>query len=469
MKIAVVASEAVPFAKTGGLADVCGALPPALEECGAQAILVLPKYQAVRFAGVALKKIDDDFDVGSFRSGTKVYVVKHDMYQREGLYGDRFGDYPDNLKRFSYFSQKVFELFPRIGFRPDIIHCHDWQTSLVPVYLRAFSDRFFEREAAPKSVLTIHNIAYQGIFGKDGLPSTGLGPEYFTVSTLEYYDKINLLKGGILFSDFINTVSPTYAREVLATTSGCGLEGVLSTRRDKFEGILNGIDYRIWNPQGDQHLFANYSVKDPSPKKVNKAQLQQMCQLTVKDDALLVGFVGRLVAQKGTELILKVLPRLFEAGGQAVILGTGDADTEMALAEMAKKHPDRLYVSAHFDDILAHRIYAGADVFLMPSQFEPCGIGQMISFKYGTVPVVFKTGGLADTVEDYNARPGHGNGFVFGLYDETQLWDALQRAWAVYRDRKKWQELMKRVMGLNFSWKESAKKYMDLYRKALRS
>ena len=467
MKIALVTSEAVPFAKTGGLADVCGALPLALEDLGHEVVMIMPKYQAVRSSGTVFKSLDRDFDWTAMGEASKAYFLKNDMYLREGLYGDTLGDYPDNLKRFSYLSMKALELFKKIDFNPDIIHCHDWQASLVPVFAKAYPNKFFFKgEKKTKILLTIHNISYQGIFSKEQMPDTGLGWEYFSVSALEFFDRINVLKGGILYADLINTVSVTHSREVQTKEFGCGLEGVLSDKKDRFFGIINGVDYKVWNPQGDPNIFKNYSVDTVEDKKLNKVCLQGICGLAKDDKLPLLGFVGRLVEQKGIDLILRSLPHLCRRGMQVVLLGSGEPKYERELTELAKQFPKLVSVSLRFDDQLAHRIYAASDVFLMPSRFEPCGIGQLISFKYGTVPVVYKTGGLADTVIDYSLKRTDGTGFVFTDYNETEFLLSIQRAIELFADKERWHDLMKRLMHLNFSWKESAKEYVSLYEKA---
>ncbi|MFA5038534.1 MAG: glycogen synthase GlgA [Candidatus Omnitrophota bacterium] len=469
MKIALCASEAVPFAKTGGLADVCGALPEELGALGHEVILVMPKYPSVKSAGFLTKSVSDDFEVASISQHVKAYFLSHDMYLRGNLYGDRFGDYPDNLNRFAYFCRKSLELFETIDFVPDCVHCHDWQTSLIPVYLKSRGKDIFKDSPVPASVLTIHNLAYQGLFPKEKMPETGLGWDYFTMDGLEYFDKINLLKGGILFSDAINTVSPTYAREVQTKEFGCGLEGVLAQRQERFSGILNGVDYKVWNPQADSALEKNYTVKNPEDKAADKRKLQEVCGFPLDPAVFLLGFVGRLVEQKGIDLILKVLPECVRLGMQAVILGVGDPEHEQRAVDLAQKFPRNIFYSSRFDEVLARRIYAGSDAFLMPSRFEPCGIGQLISFKYGTIPVVYKTGGLGDTVIDYRHNPKFGTGFVFTRPQGKDFLAAIEAARALFEDGKKWLDLMKRVMKLNFSWKESAREYVRLYEKAKRS
>ncbi len=467
MKIALVTSEAVPFAKTGGLADVCGALPVELENLGHEVVLFLPRYQCVDASNVIINRVDADLDRAIIGENIKVYFVRHDFYQREHLYGDRMGDYADNLKRFSYFCLKVLESFRKINFIPDIIHCHDWQTSLMPVYLSAFGQDHFKGFKTPKSALTIHNVAYQGIFPEEDLPQTQLGQDYFNIAGLEYYGKINLLKGGIQYADVINTVSKTYAEEIQTKEFGCGLDGVLRSRRGYFLGIINGIDYKVWNPQGDPLIFKNYSHTLLDAKSKNKTGLQQSCGLTKSDSIPLCGFVGRLVDQKGVNLILDILPQLIAGGYQLAILGRGEPRYEEVFSKLAAENKKCVYYSPLFDDSLAHKIYAGSDLFLMPSSFEPCGIGQLISFKYGTIPVAYKTGGLNDTVEDYHYKNNVGSGFVFSRYDSEDFFLAIQRGRAVLEDKKRRQDFMRRIMKLNFSWKESAKRYTEMYSLAL--
>jgi starch synthase len=315
--------------------------------------------------------------------------------------------------------------------------------------------------------LTIHNLAYQGIFSKEKMLKTGLSQDYFTISGFEFYDNINLLKGGIQYADLVNTVSPTYADEVQTPEYGCGLEGVLKNRRDAFCGIINGVDYKVWNPQGDFYIFKRYSKFTLDGKKNNKLMLQEACGLRKGEKKTLLGFVGRTVEQKGIDLLLKILPQLCHEGVETVILGKGDAKYEKALFEMSRENPELIFYSSRFDECLAHRIYASSDIFLMPSRFEPCGIGQLISFKYGTIPIVYRTGGFVDTVMDYSLDKKMGRGFVFNEYNEGAFWGAIQRARKVSVNRKEWQALIKRVMSLDFSWKESAKKYIKLYEAAM--
>jgi len=464
VKIAFCVSEAVPFAKTGGIADVCGALPLTLGVLGEEVIVIIPKYQEVSFSGAVLNSVDADYDRMIVSDNVTIYFVKAEMFLRKGLYGDESGDYPDNLRRFSYFCRKALLLFKRINFYPEVIHCHEWQTSLVPLFLKAFSQEYFPKGIKKqKCLLTIHNLSDQGIFPKEQMFETGLDSTYFSLSGLESSGKINLLKGGILYADSINTVSPTYSRQIQTKEYGCGLEDILKKKAKHICGIVNGIDYKIWNPQGDPHIFKNYSLNNLEDKNINKIELQKILGLELNDKLPLLGFVGRLLEQKGIDLIAKSLLELCQKGIQAVILGSGEKKFESLLKEIAAQYPSLVSFNSGFNDRLAHRIYAGCDLFLMPSRFEPCGISQLICFKYGTVPVCFKTGGLVDTVVDYKKDVEVGNGFVFARYTEGAFILALERAMKLFKDKEEWKALVKRIMCLNFSWKESAKRYSELY------
>jgi len=459
MKIAICASEVFPFAKTGGLADVTGALPLALEDLGQQVIIFMPKYQTVSLGKWPLKKEKDGLFSTSLGKNIKVYFIEHDGYfNRPGLYGEKTGDYPDNLERFAFFNKKTLDFLKEIDFKPDIIHIHDWQASLIPVYLKTvYSDNPFYKDI--KSLLTIHNIGYQGLFSKDEFYKLGLDWSLFNINGLEFYNQINLLKGGIIFSDAINTVSPTYSKEIQTKEFGFGLEGVLNQKKDSLYGILNGIDYSVWNPETDQFIFKNYSAQQLDKRYENKAALQKFCNLPVKD-VLLIGMVSRLAEQKGWDILGEAIDPICEYDLQLVILGTGDLKYHILLEEIQKKYPQRCAVYLKFDEVLAHRIYASSDVFLMPSRYEPCGLGQMISLKYGAVPLVFKTGGLADTISSKN-------GFVFDVYKKEELINKIKEALNLYRNKNRWISLVKRTFTYNFSWQESAKEYIRLYQKLI--
>lgn len=456
MKIAMCASEVVPFAKTGGLADVAGALPSALEKLNHEVVVIMPGYKSVAGAG-------KDAKLGE---NVKVYFIENDKYfNRPGLYGEKAGDYPDNLDRFSFFCKKALDLLKKINYKPDVIHCHDWQTSLIPVYLKTiYKDRPFYKKI--KTVLTIHNIGYQGLFNKEEFSKMGLDWSLFNMENLEFYDKINILKGGIVFSDIINTVSPTYSKEIMTTQQGFGLEGILQKKKDRVFGILNGLDYDLWNPATDEFITRRYSLDSLQGKLINKTALQKECKLPLREDVPLFGFIGRLAAQKGIDILEQVLERIYQLNIQLVILGTGDLKYHLLLEEIASKYPRQIRLYLKFDDALAHRIYSGCDVFLMPSRYEPCGLGQMISFKYSTAVVAHKTGGLADTVVDFHPLKDQGNGFVFESYTREGLLEAMLRAVLAFQDKKEWASLMLRCGQMNFSWQESAKKYIELYQKA---
>ena len=452
MKILLAASEVVPFAKTGGLADVAGALPMALEELKQEVIVVMPQYRELK--GKTQTKIGKNI---------KVYFIKNDQYfDRPGLYGEKTGDYPDNLDRFSFFCKKAMELAKKINFKPDIIHCHDWQSALIPVYLKSIykNDKFFKNT---RTLLTIHNIGYQGIFPKEQFLKVGLDWSYFTMDTLEFYDKINILKGGMAFADAINTVSPTYSKEIMTPEQGFGLEGMLQKRKEMVFGIINGLDYSAWDPAKDKFLAKTYSPQTVENKRINKEALQKDCKLPVKSEVPLFGFVGRLAAQKGIDILEEAIEKIDQMDIQMVILGTGEEKYHTLLQNIAKRYPKQVCLFLKFDNTLAHRIYAGSDVFLMPSRYEPCGLGQMISFKYATAVIANQTGGLCDTVADFDFRKQKGNGFIFDRYCRDALTTAMLRAALAFQDKKGWQNLLSRCMEMNFSWQESAKKYIDLY------
>ncbi|PIP19960.1 MAG: glycogen synthase GlgA [Candidatus Omnitrophica bacterium CG08_land_8_20_14_0_20_41_16] len=459
MKIVMCASEVVPFAKTGGLADVAGALSLALEKEKQEVIIIMPRYKTVDSVKFNLKKLNSDISYSIIGNNIKVYFIEKDEYfNRDGLYGDKNGDHKDNLDRFVYYCRSSLRLLKEINFQPDIIHCHDWQSSLVPVYLKTIYafDRFYKDT---RTVLTIHNIGYQGLFLKEEFLKLGLDWNLFDMEGLEFYGKINILKGGMVFSDVINTVSPTYAKEIETKEFGFGLEGVLTKRHNSVFGILNGLDYDIWNPQTDEFITKNFSVLKPGGKAKNKESLQALCNFPKAKDVPLVGIVSRLVEAKGFDILAEGIDEICKMGIQMVILGTGDLKYHQILEEVVKKYPKSISLHLKFDDSLAHKIYAGSDIFLMPSKYEPCGLGQLIALRYGAIPLVFRTGGLADTVNSTN-------GFVFNSYNKISLVKTINRAIAGFSDKKKWDSLVLRAMKCNFSWGTSAKKYLGLYAKA---
>ncbi len=471
MKIGFCSSEVFPFSKTGGLADVCGALPAALEEEGQEVKIFTPLYK-----GIKPQEMNSRFGRSVIGKNIEVFFIRNDEYfSRDYLYGTPQGDYPDNLERFSFFARRVLEVIKEIGFRPHIMHCHDWQTGLIPVYLRYIfnKDAFYQGIG---TIFTIHNLAYQGIFPADKFGILGLPQEFFSIDGLEFYGKINLLKGALLESDILTTVSPTYAREIQTSEFGCGLEGVLSKRKDVLFGVLNGLDYNIWDPQADPLIYSNYGPQNIEKKGKNKVSLQKDCGLKIDKDIFLLGFVGRLAEQKGIDLLAEIIPPLLEKlKAQIVILGTGDQKYHQILEELLSRYKsDKIFgkqiaIYLTFDETLAHRIYAGADSFLMPSRFEPCGLGQMISLKYATLPIVHRTGGLADTVVDVSQDIEKGNGFVFTDVSSRAFLECIERAQGVFSDKATWSLIQKRVINLSFSWRDSARNYIRLYNRCLGS
>lgn len=463
MKIAFFSSEVVPFAKTGGMADVCGALPAALEKLGHKVIIVMPMYRCVDTRRFKLKRLNNRVLTTTTGNDIDVFFIDREEYfNRDGLYGDKNGDYEDNLQRFQYFCWEALMLLKQLHLRVDIIHCHDWQTALAPVYLRVnlAKDTFYQ---GIKTVLSIHNLAFQGLFHKDLFPKLNLDSKLFSPEGLEFYDQINLLKGAILYSDRISTVSPTYSEEIQLPEYGCGLEGVLLSRKDDIKGILNGLDYAIWDPQTDSLIARNYGAASLDGKKENKAAVQKEFHLP-QDDKPLFGFVGRLSYQKGIELIAEAAEEMAVLDFQMVFLGLGEAQYHNILERLALRFPENISISLKFNEELAHRIYAGCDFFLMPSVYEPCGLSQMISLSYGTVPIVYKTGGLADTIAPFE---NGGNGIVFDRYEKKALVEAVKKAVDLYRKPQRFKTLVKKIFQYRFRWEDSAREYEDLYRGVL--
>jgi len=469
IKVLFVASEVVPFAKTGGLADVAGSLPLELSEMDVDVRVIMPKYRSVKVPGdrTVIKKSSRHEAVqdNKVSEGVTVYLVENDDYfNRKEYYGDKFGDYADNLTRFAFFSRQVLERCIKENFRPDIIHCNDWHTALIPVYLNTIYkyDPFFART---KTLFTIHNIAYQGLFSKEDFPKTGLDWALFHIHYFEFYGQVNLMKAGIIYADAVSTVSPTYAKEILTKEYGCGLEGVLQAKKDALYGILNGIDYGVWNPATDSVIAKKYSIENPDNKYINKESLQKELGLKVDFDIPMLGVISRLADQKGMDLLAKIINDILSMKVQFVLLGTGDHKYHVLLEKMAKAHQKNTSINLKYDAILAEKIYAASDVFLIPSRYEPCGLSQMIGFKYGTIPVARRTGGLKDTISEYDFRTKEGTGFTFEEYRPEAFLTAIKRAFSVHQNRGAWRELVKRVMGLDFSWKVSAWKYIELYNK----
>jgi len=466
MKVVFCSSEVMPYAKTGGLADVCGALPVILKQEDVDISIVMPFYACIDQKIFNIKKLTQDVFFTSLE-GVDVYFIKNDeFFGRENLYGDAKGDYPDNLERFSFYSKRVLKLLQEIQLQPDIIHCHDWQSALIPVFLKSNyrADSFYKNT---KTVLTIHNLAYQGVFKREQFFSLGLPPELNRPDGIEYYDKINFLKAGIIFSDLITTVSPTYSQEIRTKELGCGLEGVLRSRKDSVIGILNGIDVKNWNPKEDELIAAKYWPDKMQGKAENKKFLQEHAGLAVRADVPVFGFVGRLSYQKGIDLIAQSIDLLDELDVQLIFQGVGEEKYQKILEDIQKKYPKKVAVRFDFNEKFAHQIYAGSDFFMVPSVYEPCGLSQMISFRYGTVPLVYKTGGLSDTVMPFDLKRHQGDGFVFSSYQSEAFLKAFKKAIKAYEEPEVFSQLIFHIMHYDFSWVTSAKEYKNLYKRCL--
>jgi starch synthase len=473
MEILFVASEVAPWSKTGGLGDVVGALPRALAGRGHAVSVVSPRYYAIDVRQPGFEPLHGAISVRGVPTtlwrhragGVDFYFVEHDRYysSRRGLYGDGHGDYGDNAERFAYLSRAALAVPAALGRRPRIVHLNDWQTGLVPWLLR-HEHAEDPALAHSRTVFTIHNLAYQGIFSKHVVPTLGLPWSVFRYQSMEFYDHLSFMKAGLVFADALTTVSPSYAREILTPEGGAQLDPVLRHRSEDLVGILNGIDVVEWDPARDPHLPARYSAVDPSGKTTDKAELQRELRLPVRPEVPLIGMVGRLAEQKGIDLVTAVLGRLVTLDVQLAILGSGERRMESSFVRASRDHPDKVAARIGFDEGLAHRIEAGADLFLMPSRFEPCGLNQMYSLRYGTVPLVRAVGGLEDTVEDQDGG-GRGTGFKFREYHPRALWAALLRALELWRDPAGWRGLMLRGMAQDNSWERSAAGYEELYRR----
>jgi len=465
MRIAFCASEVFPFAKTGGLADVSGALPQALEKLGIELIIVLPYYGSLNKAGFRFKKIDQRTFKTKIGRNIKVYLInsrKH--FHRKGLYGSQFGDYADNFERFHFYCLQTLLLLKRLRIKIDIVHCHDWHAALIPVYLREKFSGESGLEGA-KSLLTIHNMAYQGIFPKCKLANLKFKKRSRVTRAFEFYGKINLLKAGILYSDGVNTVSDQYAKEIKSRRLGFGLDKVLWSRKDQIKGVLNGLNVGQWDPRKDSLIRIKYSVRDyHKSKRKNKEFLQKSFKLLQSEKTMLIGFVARLSPQKGIDLILKALKDLTALNIQLIILGIGERSYHRKLNDFALQYAQKMAFCGIFSEKIAHQIYAGSDAFLIPSQFEPCGISQMICMKYGTIPIVFKTGGLAQTVRAQGRGRNTANGFVFNRYSKSELVRIVNKAQKVFQNKKQWHQLVRNAFHTEFSWQQSARKYQKIYK-----
>lgn len=476
MKIVFAIAEADPFVKTGGLGEVGGSLPSALQRQGADVRVIMPNYSVIpEDFRKKLKHVNHfSVPVGWRRqycgleeltyNGVQYYFIDNEYYfKRPNIYGEY-----DEAEQYAFFSRAVLESLVHLPeFKPDILHCHDWHTALIPLMQK----EFYAKEPlyySIKTVFTIHNLKYQGIFPKEVLTDViGLSETFFTEETLEFHGAVNFMKAGLLYADWVTTVSPTYAQEVQYSFYGEKLEGILKKRKDSLVGILNGIDYEVYNPYSDSHIAASYGTSKQA-KEENKNDLQGILGLPERSDLPVLGMVSRLVDQKGLDLLSFVMEEILMLDVQMVILGTGDQRYEEELHTFVSKYPEKFAFRREFNDELAHKIYAGIDILLMPSRFEPCGISQMIAMRYGAIPIVRETGGLKDTVVPYNEHTGEGTGFTFANYNAHELLFAVQRAVRIYNsDKSAWTRLRKSAMSRDFSWESSAQAYTSIYRSLL--
>lgn len=484
LNILFASSEVEPFAKTGGLADVSGSLPKEIRKLSSDIRIFLPHYGTIDSAKYNIEDLPNsefEIQIGDKKIKGKikftsldvngkqltVYFIHNENYfDRGGLYVNPLNnfDYEDNFERFVFFSRGVLEAIKIIGWHPDLIHANDWQTGLIPLYLKTLykNDPFFVNT---KTVFTIHNLAYQGIFDKNELPKTGLPWDVFRIDGVEFYDRINLMKAGIIYSDAITTVSKNYAKEICSSVEfGYGLEGVLAERKSNLFGILNGVDYSVWSPVNDEFIPQKYSGRNIGKKIVNKKALLEKYRLPFNENIPVIGMISRLADQKGLDLIEAASDELLRLDLQLVFLGAGDEKYRFFLERIKERIPEKVGVHIGFSNELAHLIEAGSDMYLMPSRYEPCGLNQMYSLKYGTVPIVRATGGLEDSIEEYNSETKSGTGFKFYDYDKSELSNTVRLALEVFGDKKSWHQIMKNGMKQDFSWKVSAKKYLQLYK-----
>lgn len=481
LKVLFVAAEAVPFAKTGGLGDVIGSLPKELKQQGIDARVILPNYQDIpeKYKKQMVFKSNFLVQVGwrqkycgvlelEYKGITFYFIDNEDYFKRYGFYG-----YDDDAERFGFFCRAVLESLNKIDFMPDVLHCHDWHTGMVSVMLDAHYRHLAEYKHL-KTLFTIHNLRYQGIFSKEILHDIlSLDWKYFNHEGVEFHNAVNFMKAGIAYSDMISTVSCTYAQEIQDPYFGEHLDGFLRKRQDKLVGIINGIDYDNYNPATDKKICSHYDINSLEKKVENKLQLQKKLGLTVDENAPIVAIVSRLVGPKGMDLIERRILDLIKYTtmdnheGQLVVLGTGEAKYENLFKYIAWQYPGKVATKIMFDDALARQIYAGADLFLMPSLYEPCGIGQLIAMRYGCLPIVRKTGGLQDTVQSYNKEDGTGNGFTFANYNAHEMSDTINEAVKIFHNKEEWIKIVKNAMNSDYSWRESAKQYQEIYQQMI--
>jgi len=472
-KILMVTSEASPFAKTGGLADVLGSLPSELLKQGADVRVIMPKYQKIPqslrdtithicyiYVNVGWRYLYCGIEKTEYKGVTYYFVDNEYYFKRDNLYGDK-----DDGERFAFFCRAVLEALPHLNFTPDILHCHDWQSGMVPVLLEAgYRHMDFYRDIS--TIFTIHNLKYQGVYGIQQMKEWfSLSNDYFTEDKLEFFHAASFMKGGLAYSNILTTVSQTYADEIKNPFYGERMEGLLKARDHELFGIVNGIDYDEFNPTTDKLIYQTFTKTSLKDKTANKAALQQELGLAVNEDMPMIGLISRLVDQKGLDLIACVFDEIMSEEVQLVVLGTGDWKYEQLFQDAMWKFPSKVSANIRFDNILAHKIYAASDFFLMPSLFEPCGLGQLISLRYGTLPIVRETGGLKDTVFSYNEVTGEGNGFSFTNYNAHDMLHTIRRALEIYQRKTLRDELKKEAMSCDYSWQSSAGKYLELYKK----
>lgn len=479
-------SEVTPYSKTGGLADVSNSLPQELNALGNAVRIITPKYgplderklriyEIKRLTNIevpvgdkiAICNIKSSFVI-SPKGKVQVFLLENnDYFGKANPYIDRNGkEYPNNDERFIFFCRAIVQVLDLLGWKPDIIHCNDWQTGLIPAYLKTIHSKDLLLTSV-KTVFTIHNLAFQGLYPFSSFQKSGLPDNIYNDEGVEYYNNFSFLKTGIMFSDIITTVSENYANEITTSDEyGYGFEGILRKRKKDLYGILNGVDYSVWNPEKDRLIPFRYGSKELPLKREDKKVLLKKFKLEYQPEIPLLGIISRLTDQKGFDLIEKILKELMKEKVQLIVLGTGEKKYQQLLEDVRKKYPQKIGVHIGFSEELAHLIEAGSDMYIMPSKYEPCGLNQMYSLKYGTIPIVRKTGGLADTISEY--RNGNGNGFLFEKYEPSELMKAIKRALNLYKNREEWIKLMKTAMSHDFSWESSAKKYIDLYRTLLK-
>lgn len=480
LKILMASPEVHPFAKTGGLADVSAALPKTLKAMGHDVRVIMPKYRMTgtgrrRFKDLGLRvnvpvgkavKKGSLYEAKLHKKIPTYFVANNEYFQRKHLYGENDKEYADNAERFIFFCRSILEACKALKFQPDIIHCHDWQTGLVPVYLKSLyrGDPFFK---GTRTLYTVHNMAFQGNFGHSALELAHLPEELFNPDGVEFYGKFSFLKSGLVYADLLTTVSPTYCREVQTAEWGFLLDGVLRHRAEDFHGILNGVDYQEWDPARDPWIEKNYGPKKPGGKRACRKKLMQTLSLDADESVPILSMICRLSDQKGMDIVIGAMETMLQWQMRFVILGTGDSQYQEFFRELSERYPGKCACHIGFDEKLAHQILAGSDIFLAPSRFEPCGLTQLYAMKYGTVPLVRSVGGLADSVQEFDPNTGKGTGFKFSPFETKYFLETLQKALSFYKDRNKWRRLMLNGMARDYSWNLAAEKYHGLYLKAL--